>query len=103
MLIPELGLHIAKRQIILRLHGETDTPLVVTIGKPKRFPEGSGYYCPYQIAGAGSERVQYTAGTDAIQSLQLVMQIIGVDLSAIARQFNGEIEWLGASDMGFPH
>jgi hypothetical protein len=45
----------------------------VLIGKPELFPDGPGYYCPFQISGAGSEEIKYAVGMDSVQALQLAM------------------------------
>ena len=76
----------------------------VSIGKPQPFPENEGYYCPFLISGVGRERIKCVGGVDAIQSLQLAMQMIGADLEFLRREKQTKLEWKGDPDggLGFP-
>jgi hypothetical protein len=103
MYLDELGEIIAVRELYIVEERETDRKIRVTIGKPQPFPD-SGYYCPFQIAGIGGEEIKYAAGVDAVQSLQLVMLIIGATLNFLSGQGRGRLRWEGGSegDLGFP-
>jgi len=74
--------------------------LVVEIGKPQPFPN-SGYYCPIRISGVGIDRVKQVGGFDAAQALQLALQVIKVDLSAINKRLDKALRWNGETDLGF--
>jgi len=90
---------------VLRLGGETSgQEILVQIGKPCPFPDGKDYYCPYRITGLGESKVRYAAGIDAVQALQLVMEIIGADLCSRNRSCGGRLRWEGdeGGDLGFP-
>ncbi len=67
----------------------------VTMGMPKPFdPDGmEGFYCPYSIEFRGQKKVRYAGGADAVQALQLAMNMIGADLGLLARQQNIRIFW----------
>jgi len=89
----ELGQVIAER--ILRSDaGEVR----VRIGLPKEHDQDF-YITPYQILGAGNEKIRYAGGMDAVQSLQLAFEMIGNDLQQRFPKSN--IVWRGAKDHGF--
>jgi hypothetical protein len=65
MVLENLGQITAIRELEA-IDGSTLTRRVrVLIGKPELFPEGPGYYCPFQISGAGSEDIKYAVGMDS--------------------------------------
>jgi Domain of unknown function (DUF6968) len=99
MEINDLGDVIAVRELFLV---ENRRPVFVKLGKPRQFPDSSDYYVPFQITGAGSEKIRYAGGVDAIQALQLVMKMIGIYLDKINRN-EGGLKWEGggANDFGF--
>lgn len=104
MVLDSLGEIIAIREFGA-IDGSALTQKVrVLIGKPEQFPEGPGYYCPFQISGAGSEDIKYAVGIDAVQALQLAMVMIGATLDFRNQELGGILQWEGSSkgDLGFP-
>jgi hypothetical protein len=99
MHLKAVGIEIATR--MLDLDGKQVT---VVIGKPEKFPEGEDYYCPYQIVGMGDGQVRYAGGIDAVQALQLALQMIGVDLYTSQDARSGRLSWHAGSpgELGFP-
>jgi hypothetical protein len=78
--------------------------VTVTIGRPEEFPDGGGFYCPYQITGIGREHVRYSGGIDAVQALQLALQLVGTELHVSKEGKARSLTW-GAGqhgDLGFP-
>ncbi len=53
------------------------------------------YFCPFQIAGLGDERVRYAAGIDSVQALQLVMTMVGAYLFALNESCDRGLRWDG--------
>ena len=104
MYLDELGEIIAVRELYIVEERETERKIQVTIGKPQAFPDSGGYYCPFQITGIGGEEIKYAAGVDAMQSLQLVMIIIGATLQFFNGETGNRLHWEGGSegDLGFP-
>lgn len=101
MNLTSVGSVIATRQLDLTTGGK----VVVTIGKPEKVPDDDSYYCPYQITGIKRDKVRYAAGIDAVQALQLAIQMIGADLHASEVARTGVLSWDGGSkkgDFGFP-
>lgn len=78
--------------------------IVIRLGMPRRFPESTDYYVPFQVAGIGSENVLGAAGIDAFQAIQQVMLVIGAKLRAVNEQYGGRLRWEGdeSGDLGFP-
>lgn len=78
--------------------------IIIFLGKPEKFPDSDDYYCPYQIIGLGAEKVRYAGGIDAVQALQLALNMIGADLYTSAESKNGELSWEGGKkgELGFP-
>jgi hypothetical protein len=93
----EMGEVIASRTFTL-LHSNGE--LLVEIGKPQSFPD-SGYYCPIRISGGGIDRFKQVAGVDAVQALQLGLQMIRVDLAAINKKLDQALRWNGDTELGF--
>ncbi len=78
---------------------EEESPrIVVKIGRPAPDPE-IDWTCSHQIQGIGDERVRTAHGVDAIQALQLCLEMIRVDLGAL--QLSHQLTWLGENDLGF--
>lgn len=101
-MINELEEVIAMR--ILDCPTATNEELVILIGKPVKFEDSDNYRVPYQIKGAGIEKVKFVGGVDAIQCLQLVMKAIGAELWRLDNTFGGIVTWNGErGDFGFPN
>lgn len=104
MYLDSIGEIIAVRELYIRDEQEPKGKIRVSIGKPQQFPDSNNYYCPFQVAGAGSENIKYAAGVDAIQSLQMVMVMLGATLQFLNERLNGAVRWEGSEegDLGFP-
>jgi hypothetical protein len=104
MYLDNIGEIIARRELHVGNPTEPQRKVQVLIGKPVAFPDSGGYYCPFQIVGVGAEQIKYAAGVDAIQSLQLVMLMLGATLQFLNEGLNGTLRWEGSSEgeFGFP-
>jgi hypothetical protein len=96
--LTNLGQIIATRELDLIDGGK----VIVTIGMPQTFPEGSSFYCPYQIEGLDSRGIRYSGGIDAVQALQLAMNCIATDLYTSDAFKAGKLRHLGMRNLGFP-
>ena len=68
-----IGEIIASRMLhVVDEHGHK-RPVSVFIGKPQPLPNSSGYECPYQIIGIGTQETYTGRGRDAIQALRTAM------------------------------
>ena len=74
----------------------------IIIGKPQPFPDGNGYYCPYQILGLGNQKVRYAGGEDTVQALFLTLTKIGTILYTSTESKAGLLTWSGSRDLGLP-
>ena len=102
MKLNNVGQVIAERELFVR-----DSPsakVLVRMGKPRPFPDGKDWYCPYQITAFGNERIFYAAGVDAFQAIELCFKMIGTDLVAFARNNGQQFRWEAdeEGDLGFP-
>jgi hypothetical protein len=75
------------------------------IGKPYFDPEASTsltWRCPYQIIGIGSEKIKAAPGFDAINALQVCLQMAEAYLESYRHM---EITWQDEDDLGLhlPH
>ncbi len=87
------------------LAGRDGKQVRVILGRPRRFPGGNDYYCPYQILGIGDERIRHAGGIDAIQALQLTLMKIGLELYTSEDARARALSWDAGSvegDLGFP-
>jgi Domain of unknown function (DUF6968) len=74
--------------------------VILHLGKPRPFPDSSGFFCPIQIVGVGDEKVRYAGGVDEIQSLQLALRMAGVLLETLAADVRANLRWKGNTDLG---
>ena len=79
-------------------------PVSVFIGKPEPADDSSGYTCPYQVIGIGSQKTHVARGTDAIQALQSALMLTGASLHHLNNELSGKLTWNGAQrgELGFP-
>ena len=103
MELNDVGEVIARRTFSL----ETPTSgekVIVEIGKPVLFPDSTDYFTPYRIEWPGNNQVRYAGGIDAIQSLQLAMDMIAARLVGLRDSLDCAIFWEGDEngDLGFP-
>jgi hypothetical protein len=79
----------------LKLQDEQGTPseVSVLIGKPQKTPGFDEYYCPYQVKGAGPEKIRYACGVDAVQALLLTLWGLGVELEVLNSELGGRLSW----------
>jgi hypothetical protein len=80
MELDSIGEVIAERALKRSVDGGAPQDVIVRLGKPRAFDDGSGYFSPFEIIGIGDGKVRWIAGVDAFQSLQLVLRMIPVSL-----------------------
>jgi hypothetical protein len=96
--LDNVGTVIATRELECR----GAVPIVVLIGQPQPFPDYEDYYCPFQLRGYGDERIRYAGGVDAVQALELALQMIGTILYTSREAQEKRLSWNGAENLGFP-
>ena len=96
----DLGPVIAERR--LRVTGRPELEVRIKIGVPRPYPDQRDYYCPYQVAGIGTEKVKFAGGVDALQALELAVWTLPTELDALRQDYPG-LGWLDApeGDYGF--
>jgi len=100
-------LHDVGEVIAVRKFCLADDPareVVLKLGKPRPFPdtpEDQDSFCPFQITGAGDERVRYAAGVDAFQAIQLTLKLIRVVLTRLNEDLGGKLTWTCDESEGF--
>ena len=105
MKLTELGDIIADRKLSLKANnGDLERTVNVLLGRPQVFSDSSDYYCPYQIKGAGDEKIRHVGGVDAFQAIHLALQTLGAELQALNQKLDGKLHWDGDRDgsLGFP-
>lgn len=99
----EINEVIAERELKVRKAKKGD-PLrvMVRIGKPEPDPEpGGDWRCAFQITGLDDDAVVFAHGVDAVQALQLCLQLIGIRLEDLQAR-GTPLRWFGVKDLGFP-
>jgi hypothetical protein len=92
MKLTDIGEVIAERD--LSIQGDLVAKVVVRMGKPQPFPDGTGaYFCPYQITAFGNQRIMYAGGVDAFQAIELCFHMIGIELAALSRDRGRQFRW----------
>lgn len=90
---------IAERTFVLK--GPDTRSVVARIGAPERNPaHPTGFRCPFQVTGLSNDDVQYAAGVDSFQALNLAfagisrtLQTNASVLTAFHRDFS--LDWEG--------
>lgn len=98
MELEDVGEIIAERELEI----EDNRVVQVVIGKPQRFPDGSDYYCPFQITGIRKGKIMHAGGVDSVQALLLAMQMISANLYTSDEGRAGTLTWLGKRNLGLP-
>lgn len=104
MKLDDVGEIIATRSLSMLHDDRTSSEVLVVLGKPQPLPGlETDYYCPYQIRGAGSEKVRHTCGIDAFQAIKLAIRSLGVHLDLLNKELGGRLRWDGDKDgqLGF--
>ncbi len=99
MKLESVGEVIATRELDI---ADSRAKVIVGIGAPKKFPDSSDYYCPYEIRGLGNDKIRYAGGIDGIQALLLALQMVGAELYTSEEGKAGTLIWVGQHDLGFP-
>jgi hypothetical protein len=96
----EIGTVIANRVLSLAPGGK----VVVTIGQPRPFPGGKNFFCPFKVEGLGHGNITRAGGVDAVQALQLALQMVGTVLYTSQEYKDGRLTWDGGENgsLGFP-
>jgi hypothetical protein len=103
MEINSIGEVIAERVLKRSVEGGKQQDVVVRLGKPRAFDDGTGWFSPFEIIGIGDGKVRWIAGVDAFQSLQLVLRMIPVSLRYKSREAGAELFFEEpGDDLGFP-
>jgi hypothetical protein len=93
-----LGSVIADRTVKLARPGRRPTAVRVRFGRPVRAPRperGDPWWCPVDISGLGTRRLERVAGVDSLQALTLAMELMTRILPIEAERAGGHLEWLG--------
>jgi hypothetical protein len=91
--LENIGEVIATRALTMLSDQSSPSEVLVLLGKPQKLPDHSDYYCPYQIKGAGDEKVRYVCGIDPFQALQLAFSTVGVELEVLNKELGGRLRW----------
>jgi hypothetical protein len=102
MKLSNIGDVIASRSLMLNSDDGTKSEVLALLGKPLQ--DGRDFYCPYQIKGAGDEKVRGSYGIDAIQALHLAIRNLGVEVEVLNKELGGKLRWESGdvADFGFP-
>src|SRR5437588_10004583 len=98
----EQGNPIAIREVFLAGNVPPVCEVTVRIFAPRPGVAGANWECPYEIATVDGCIKRYAIGIDAVQSLQLVMPMVGAELSFLNRRLSGKLRWMDSEDLGFP-
>jgi hypothetical protein len=98
----EQGNPIAIREFFLAGNVPPGSEVTVRIFAPRPGVDRANWECPYEIATLGGCIKRYAIGIDAVQSLQLVMPMVGAELSVLNRRLSGKLRWMDSEDLGFP-
>ncbi|EQA69984.1 DUF6968 family protein [Leptospira noguchii] len=90
----KLGTIIAERELFFHSKRKKQK-IIVKMGKPKYLQKSDSWYCPIQITGIGFKKICAAYGEDSMQSLQLAIKLIIINLSHFQKTQSGKLIWLG--------
>jgi hypothetical protein len=93
MKLESVGEVIASRKLTLSQPEGAPSEVLVLLGKPQQTPGFDDFYCPYQITGAGLNRVWYSCGIDTMQALQLAVGALEVEVEVFNEKLGGRLRW----------
>jgi hypothetical protein len=95
---------IATRRLYFFDEDNNKRTVSVFIGKPQQCPDSTGYRCPFQVIGIGSQQSQLARGADSIQALQSALILIAASLNHLNNEIGGKLAWEGGcnGELGFP-
>jgi hypothetical protein len=103
MELDSIGEIIAERVLKRSVNGGEPRDVIVRLGKPQQFPDGNGWFSPFEIIGIGDGKVRWIAGVDAFQSLRLALRIISVILHSSGAEASVAMFFeKPGDDLGFP-
>jgi hypothetical protein len=103
MEIKDIGEVIAERVLKRSVSDREPQDVVVRLGKPQQYPDGTAYFSPFETTGLGEPKIRYGAGLDAFQSLQLALRTISALLQHYKREPAMDLWWIEqGDDLGFP-
>jgi hypothetical protein len=100
---PKLSRVIAEREYRLVSKNGKRLRVNLKLGKPRPLPEGTSFYCVYQIEGLEEgTRIGRTGGADTLQALQLAMQLAHIEMIHTPAYQEGRLTWDGDPDLKLP-
>lgn len=99
-----VGEIIATRRLYFLDEGNIKRTVSVFVGMPQQSPDSTGYHCPFQVIGIGSQQTHLAQGVDSIQALQSALILIAASLDHLNDEIGGRLAWQGGcnGDLGFP-
>jgi hypothetical protein len=96
-----LGTVVAQRELTFA-RGQVSHTLRVQVGTPVPDPaHAEGFLCPILVDGLDREERLVVGGVDTMQALTLALRALPAFLAACARQYGGQLSWLGNAALGF--
>lgn len=100
--VAAIGVVMLRRDLALLRDDGATSPVVVRFAPPVRAADTGDFFCAFQIAGVGDERVRLAWGVDAAQALLLAIQEAGLDLQGTPAAREGRLIWLARGNpLGF--
>jgi hypothetical protein len=104
----ELGDIIFERDFKAKDDAGNISNIKLLIGKPEidielnKDPENTVWFCPHQIIGVGSEKIDLGRGMDPLDALLTTLKLADAYLKFFARVHHKNIIWIGGNDLGLP-
>jgi hypothetical protein len=98
-----LGSVIAERELSFETSSGVARTIRVQVGAPVSDPDHpASALCPIVALGFDKEEKLVLGGIDSMQALISALQTVPHFLQACARQYRGQLTWVGNPDIGFP-
>ena len=97
-----VGEIIATRRLYFLDEANNKRTVSVFLGKPQQ--SSTGYHCPFQVIGIGSQQTQLARGVDSIQAVQSALILIAESLNHLNDEIGGKLGWESGcqGELGFP-
>lgn len=98
--VKDIGTVIASREMTFAFDDGREVEASLKVGAPFEAGDGMDWCCPFEISIGAHRRLRGIHGIDSIQSLDLTMKSLRVDIEHLERTKGGKFHFLDEEGAG---